>query len=71
MGEYSSFLFARPSFLEGMSRLLDVGNTLDEYNRSPTPEQADATALACDWRRVGLDIHEAIRAVDQRGAKGL
>ena len=70
MGEYSSFLFARPSFFEGMSRLLDFGNTLDEYNRSPTPEQADSIALGCDWRRVGLDIQEAIRAVGQQGVKG-
>ncbi|KRT65043.1 MAG: hypothetical protein XU11_C0038G0032, partial [Candidatus Dadabacteria bacterium CSP1-2] len=31
MNSYSDFLFARPSFMEGLSRALDVGNTLNHY----------------------------------------
>ena len=36
MSYYSSFLFAEPSFLEGMARVVDFGGTLNEYNRSAT-----------------------------------
>jgi len=61
MGGYSMFLFARPSLVEGGARILDFGDTLNEYNRSMTPEQADQIAIACDWHRVGLDIAEGIR----------
>ncbi len=57
---FSSFLFARPSFLEGWARIVDFGGTLQEYNRSPTDQAADFYALAADWRAVGLDIRQAI-----------
>jgi hypothetical protein len=52
----SLFLCARPSFIEGMSRILDFGGALNEYNRSLTPEQADYLALYADWRLVGMDL---------------
>ena len=52
----SLFLCARPSFIEGVSRILDFGNTLSEYNRSLTPEQADHLALCADWRLIGMDL---------------
>lgn len=55
----STFLFARPSFLEGIGRIFDLGNTLNEYNRSQTPQDADARALASDWRVVGEEIASA------------
>jgi hypothetical protein len=51
----SLFLAARPSFLEGASRLVDFGNFLNEYNRSLSPGQADQIALTLDWRQVGAD----------------
>lgn len=60
MSDFSTFLFARPSVIEGAGRILDFGNTLNEYNKSMTPEQADRIAIACDWRQVGLDISEII-----------
>lgn len=56
MDSFSELLFARPSFLEGMARLFDFGDTLSEYNSALTPEQADRLALASDWRAVGLDM---------------
>ena len=49
------FLGARPSFVEGVSRILDLGNTLNEYNQSVTPAQADYLALRSDWRMIGMD----------------
>ena len=55
MNDYSDLLFARPSFLEGAARVLDLGSTLNEYNSSLTPEQADHLALRNDLQRVGGD----------------
>lgn len=59
MGD-TSFLFATPSFLEGLARTIDLGTTLDEYNSSITPEQADFLAVKNDWEVIGEDIVFAI-----------
>lgn len=56
MSTFSTFLFAQPSFLEGMGRVLDFGGTLNEYNRARTPEEADAIAAWADWSAVGADL---------------
>jgi hypothetical protein len=61
MGEFSSILFARPSFFEGAARAFDIGNTLSEYNRCETGELADRLAMYADWRQVGDDIQQAMR----------
>jgi hypothetical protein len=65
MGDYSSFLFARPSVAEGVGRLLDFGDTLTEYNRSPSEEQADINAAWCDWLAVAADLRGAMRSFAQ------
>jgi hypothetical protein len=57
---YSTFLFATPTWTEGVGRLLDFGDTLTQYNESATAEQADYRALEMDWRAVGADIFGAI-----------
>ncbi len=54
------FLFANPSFLSGMARVLDLGCTLNEYNYSAFPEKADYHAVNSDWRVVGSDIRSAM-----------
>jgi hypothetical protein len=54
------FLFARPSFLEGMGRALDMGGTLQLFNDSQTTSEADRIALANDWRMIGRDLKAAI-----------
>lgn len=56
----TDFLYARPSFLGGVARTLDLGGTLKEYNQSPDADTADAKALASDWFIVGSDIRTAI-----------
>jgi hypothetical protein len=58
----SLFLCTRPSFVEGISRILDMGGALNEYNKSLTPEQADYLALCADWRLVGKDFFRALGA---------
>ena len=59
MNKYSTFLFAEPSFLEGVGRLMDFQGLMNQYNSSPTAEQADETALYADWRAVGESIAAA------------
>ena len=54
----SDFLYARPSALEGIARLIDFGNTLSEYN---TSEEPDEVALRMDWMSVGSHLHEAMK----------
>jgi hypothetical protein len=56
----SYFLFAEPSFIEGMARVLDLGNTLNVYNESLSGEIADSTAISMDWAMIGKDIYQAI-----------
>ncbi len=58
--DLTTFLFARPSALEGIARLADFFGALDEYNRSAN---ADAIAIRNDWRAIGRDIENASRHV--------
>lgn len=65
MNKLSSFLYARPSFAEGVARLIDFGNTLQEYNSSLIDQQADFLAIAADWRVVGDDLRSAMSEFDE------
>jgi hypothetical protein len=66
MDPLSTFLYARPSLLEGSARLIDFGGFLNEYNTSVTGEVADSRALATDWYLVGGDVCAAIAAISAR-----
>ena len=69
MSRYTTFrLFASPSFLGGMARVLDIGGTLEIYNESRTPAEADTLALRNDWGMVGDDILYAIERYEQQRA---
>ena len=61
MRNRSDFLYARPSFTEGVARVFDIGGTLNEYNTSSTGSEADAIAIRSDWDAIGQDILTAIR----------
>lgn len=56
----SDFLFASPSFFEGIARILDFGATLNGYNYSQSDEEADEIALRMDWEMVGADLRNAM-----------
>ena len=55
----ASLLFARPSALGGIARILDFGGTLNEYNTANSGEQADLLAAWADWLAVGEDLRAA------------
>lgn len=61
----SDFLFAMPSFIGGISRILDFGSTLNVYNDSQNEEEADFKASYSDWYLVGSDIKGAIEEYDE------
>jgi hypothetical protein len=60
MSKYASLLYAQPSFLEGVGRLVDAAGLLEGYSYSPTPGEADTAAIASDWCVVGEDLRFAI-----------
>jgi len=45
MSKHTDFLYARPSFAEGVARIMDFGNTLNEYNESVSGKTADFRPL--------------------------
>jgi len=61
MGDFHSFLFARPSFVEGAARLFDFGSTLNEYNNALSGGEADLEAIQDDWRTIGHDLGRAMQ----------
>lgn len=56
MSDKSTFLFACPSFIEGIARVMDLGATMQVYNDSKTEKEADFNALKKDWEAVGEDV---------------
>jgi hypothetical protein len=60
----SGFLFAVPSFLEGMARAVDLGGVFDRYNASSSGEEADIRAMSVDWQAVGCDLRQAVKRVE-------
>jgi hypothetical protein len=60
MFDFTNFLYARPSFIGGVSRVVDLGSTLNEYNSTFIPAIADYYAMKSDWMMVGSDIQTAI-----------
>ena len=67
----SDFLFARPSFWEGLGRIIDMGDTLTEFNSSLSEAQADRIALEQDWFAVGKDLRQAMQRFSEVAEKDL
>jgi|GEM_PF-3258919 len=60
----NEYFFVMPSFALGAARAVDIGGTLDagSYLLSATPADADARAIASDWRVVKQNLGEAMVA---------
>jgi hypothetical protein len=59
-GIRSTFLFAVPTWQEGVGRLVDFANVLTAYNVTKPPEDADSRAIAQDWRAVGDELRTVL-----------
>jgi len=62
---HSNYLFARPSFVEGMARMMDVSNSLNTYNQSRNGPEADARAIYEDWKALGHDVRVSLEQLRQ------
>jgi hypothetical protein len=65
MWRHQFSLFARPSFLEGVARLVDFTGLLNTYNTSDSPQEADYRAMLADWEAVGIDVRESLRQFER------
>lgn len=61
----TDFLFAMPSFIRGAAHVLDIGGTLDVYNRSRDGAEADRRAIQADWAAVSQDMWCGVKQVEQ------
>ena len=60
----SDYLFAQPSYLSGVARLLDLGGIYDDYNTSASPLIAEETAMMADALATARDIFSARQAME-------
>jgi phosphoglycolate phosphatase-like HAD superfamily hydrolase len=49
-----------------MARIFDFGGTLNQYNQSITPAQADYLAIRGDWQLIGMDLAHILDTERQR-----
>ena len=66
MDSLTTFLYAKPTFADGIARILDFGSTLQEYNSCFFDEHADYIAMKLDWVMVGMDFRHAIRLISDK-----
>jgi hypothetical protein len=50
----------KPSFLGGMSAILDFSSIESRYNQNKSGAEADTKALENDWKVIGFDMNNAI-----------
>ena len=61
------YSYARPSFIEGLARIFDLGGTLrNDYKPCRTVYEQDIAAMRNDWIVIGQDIGDAICAYADR-----
>ena len=55
------YSYARPSFIEGLARIFDLGGTLrNDYKPSRTVYEQDIAAMRSDWIVIGQDMRDVI-----------
>ena len=53
--------YAKPTFLGGLARILDLGGTLrNTYSHSDAVYEMDILAMRSDWIAIGQDLGDAI-----------
>jgi len=71
MNEQFGLLYSIPSFVEGVARSIDIGDTLTEYNGSESGVDADTRSLSSDWKAIGNDLRQAIAQYRQENSRQL
>ena len=61
-------IYARPSFLEGMARILDLGGTLNVYHFVPDGAESDAEATPAELQWMNGRV-QAEKAAVEAGSK--
>jgi len=46
--KYTGYLFSTPSFVKGIAKAIDLGDTLNNYNEASSSEEADKKAFKAD-----------------------
>jgi hypothetical protein len=67
--DLSQSLFLRKlpfSFIDGLTGVFDWTPLTDRYNIAPTPENADARAMASDFIITGNDLRSALAEYAQQ-----
>lgn len=49
-----------PSFIDGVSSLMDLSDNKDRYNINSTEKEADFKSIQADWLAIGNDMQKAI-----------
>ena len=61
----TDYLFAMPSFLNGVASVLDLGGTLFRLNTFDSPQEADSYAIYNDFCATGNDLRNAMESLIQ------
>ena len=62
---YTDFLVADDSFMGGVGAIFNIDGNFYRYNRSASPQAADARAIRQDFAVIGQDIMDVAQAVTQ------
>ena len=60
-----SYRAPKPSFIGGMAKVLDLGNTLSIYDKKIPSQLLDFEALKHDWEKVGEDLYSSINIYER------
>jgi hypothetical protein len=61
--EMSDYLFAEPSFFEGVARNMDLFGSMNNYNTSKSEQEADNKAFQVDVSSLQKDMDKAVSIV--------
>lgn len=54
-----------PSFIDGISSLVDMSPNFSRYNQDKTEIEADINSLRADWYAIGGDLYKAVEKYER------
>lgn len=54
-----------PSFIDGISSLVDMSPSFSRYNQDKTEIEADINSLRADWYAVGGDLYRSVEKYER------